>query len=160
MAEVMRPMWALVLLLGGLTVAPAGALADSGPPPQRVVYHVDTADADEQRAALRVIGNHLSDVGDDNVDARVILQGAGVSMLLPPGIHGRGLSGNGGDRIQVRIDDLKIRGVRFYVCDNSLDRRGIEAREILYDTAPEDIVQSGLAEIVRLQSAGYTYVKL
>jgi intracellular sulfur oxidation DsrE/DsrF family protein len=160
MGRVVSPSWALLLLLCGLALAPAGALADAGPPAQRVVYHVDTADADEQRATLRVIGNHLNDVGDENVEARVVLQGAGVSMLLPPGIHGSGLFGNAGDRTQVRIADLKVRGVNFYVCDSSLNRRGIEARDILYDTGPDEIVHSGLAEIVRLQAAGYTYVKL
>lgn len=154
----------LVLLLGGLAIAvmPPESQPEPEPEraPERVVYHIDTPDIDVQLAALRVIDNHLNEVGDDNVEARVVLQGAGVSMLLPPGIHGSGLFGNAGDRTQVRIADLKVRGVNFYVCDNSLNRRGIEARDILYDTGPDEIVHSGLAEIVRLQAAGYTYVKL
>lgn len=128
----------------------------------RVVYHIDDPDPKRQRAALNIVRNHLNDVGDEQLDVRVVVQGHGVSMLVLPeftdGLAGDTV-GQAGDRVQVRIDNLKTRGVRFTVCNNSLERRQIDARTHLYDVEDGDIVSSGLAELVRLQRHGYTYIK-
>ena len=143
-------LWALA---GAAHAAPVDAL-------QRVVYHIDSADPDRQRAALRNVANHLNDVGDHRLDIRVVVQGNGVSMLVMPGTAGgQQVEGQATDRVQVRIEDLKIRGVRFAVCGSSLERRSIRSAGRLYDVAPADIVDSGLAELVRLQGEGYTYIK-
>ncbi len=142
--------WALV---GAAHAARADAL-------QRVVYHIDAADPERQRAALRIVNNHLNDVGDDSLDIRVVVQGNGVSMLvIPDAADGAQLQGNATDPVQVSIEDLKIRGVGFAVCGNSLRRRNIHNTGRLFDVGPEDIVYSGLAELVRLQGDGYTYIK-
>ncbi len=143
-------LWALA---GAVHAAPGDAL-------QRVVYHIDAGDPERQRAALRIVDNHLNDVGDDSLDIRVVVQGNGVSMLVMPDTPaGTRLQGNATDRVQVRIEDLKIRGVSFAVCGSSLRRRDVLSTDGLYDVSPDDIVDSGLAEIVRLQGDGYTYIK-
>ena len=143
----------LLALAGAADAAPDDAL-------QRVVYHIDAGDPDRQRAALRNVLNHLNDVGDDRLDIRVVVQGSGVTMLvLPDGADGQQVPGNATDAVQVRIEDLKIRGVSFAVCGNSLKRREIRSTDRLLDVAADDIVDSGLAELVRLQGNGYTYIK-
>ena len=143
----------LLALAGAVVAAPGNA-------PQRVVYHIDAGDPDRQRAALRIVNNHLNDVGDDRLDVRVVVQGNGVSMfVIPDPSGGKQLHGNATDAVQVRIEDLKIRGVSFAVCRASLQRRNIHSTDRLYDVALGDIVDSGLAELVRLQGDGYTYVK-
>ena len=142
-------LWALA---GAVHAAPGDAL-------QRVVYHIGDADPERQRAALRIVNNHLNDVGDDGLDIRVVVQGNGVTMLLMPDTDAVQLQGNATDPVQVSIEDLKIRGVSFAVCGSSLRRRNILSTDHLYDVAPDDIVDSGLAELVRLQGDGYTYIK-
>ena len=143
----------LWVLTGAVHAAPGDAL-------QRVVYHIDDADPERQRAALRIVNNHLNDMGDDRLDIHVVVQGNGVSMLvMPDASTGTRLQGNATHPMQVSIEDLKIRGVSFAVCGNSLKRRNILSTDHLYDVAPDDIVDSGLAELVRLQGDGYTYIK-
>ncbi len=148
--------------LVGLMASTGAAQAAPEDPLQRVVYHIDAADPERQRAALRIVRNHLNDVGDEHLDIRVVIQGNGVSMLVLPDSDGAAadaLPGHADDRVQVGIEDLKIRGVTFHVCRNSLTRRNVDALNRLYDVGPDDLVDSGLAEIVRLQGDGYTYIK-
>ena len=143
----------LATLAGAAGAAPDGAL-------QRVVYHIDTGEPNRQRAALRNIRNHLNDVGDDRLDIRVVLQGDGVTMLvMPDGASGQQVTGHATGLVQVQIEDLKVRGVKFEVCGNSLRRRHIRSPDRLFDVTSDDIVDSGLAELVRLQGDGYTYIK-
>ena len=56
-----------------------------------------------------------------------------------------------------RIDDLKAEGVRFLICRNTLTQRKIDWHE-LHGVTEADIVPSGVAEIVRLQGMGFSYV--
>ena len=143
----------LIALAGAVDAAPGDAF-------QRVVYHIDAGEPERQRAALRIVNNHLNDVGDERLDIQVVVQGNGVSMLvMPDSSGGLQLQGNATDPVQVRIEDLKIRGVDFAVCRNSLHRRNVHSIDRLYDVAPDDVVDSGLAELVRLQGDGYTYIK-
>jgi intracellular sulfur oxidation DsrE/DsrF family protein len=146
-------LFGLLALAGAVYATPGDAL-------QRVVYHIDDGDPERQRAALRIVNNHLNDMGDDSLDIRVVVQGNGVTMLvMPNGADGQQVPGNATDRVKVQIEDLKIRGVTFAVCGNSLKRRDIHDANRLFDVAPDDIVDSGVGELVRLQGDGYTYIK-
>jgi len=49
--------------------------------------------------------------------------------------------------------------VHFNVCDNTLKGKKINYKTDLYDTAEQDIVPSGVAEIAHLQTQGFSYVK-
>lgn len=130
--------------------------AERGRAPERVVYHIDDADPERQRSVLRSVSNHLNAVGDEHLDLRIVVQGNGVSMLVAdPAVA----QAHAGDRTHMQIEDLKVRGVRFLVCGNSLRRRHIDPRRDLFDVTPDDVVTSGLAELVRLQGRGYTYIK-
>ena len=146
--------------LVGLIALTAGAAAAPGDVPQRVVYHIDSGDLERQRSALRNVSNHLNDVGDERLEIRVVAQGDGASMLIMPEATGDlALYGNATNQIQMLIENLRVRGVRFVVCGNSLRRRNIFATDRLYEVATQDIVDSGLLELVRLQGDGYSYIK-
>lgn len=143
----------LIALTGAAAAAPGGV-------PQRVVYHIDSGDLERQRSALRNVSNHLNDIGDERLEIRVVVQGNGVSMLvMPEATADLALYGNATNQIQMVIENLRVRGVRFVVCGNSLRRRNILATDRLYEVAPQDMVDSGLAELVRLQGDGYSYIK-
>ena len=144
----------------GLIALTGAAAAAPGDVPQRVVYHVDSGDLERQRSALRNVSNHLNDIGDERLEIRVVVQGNGVSMLvMPEATADLALYGNATNQIQMVIENLRVRGVRFVVCGNSLRRRNILATDRLYEVAPQDMVDSGLAELVRLQGDGYSYIK-
>ncbi len=119
---------------------------------QKVVYHINGAGGDDGKGyngALNNIRNHLDAVGDDNIDLRVVLHGNGIE-LLQIAAKDQGLQG--------RISDLKNRGVRFLVCNNTLTGRNIDPAS-LFDVWKEDIVPSGVAELGKLQGEGFAYIK-
>ena len=127
---------------------------------QKVVYHVNYYDAKSQTAALRNIQYHITAVGAENLDLKVVLHGNGVSLLLEPdGVEGSKMKeGNAGDEMQARISGLKDQGVSFNICANTLKGRKVET-DYLYDFSEADVVPSGVAELAHLQAQGYTYIK-
>ncbi len=151
-AAVPRLLWLLCALW--LVVAPAGA---GHYVRQRVVYHINYDDPDRQLRALSNIGNHLRAVGPDNIDLRVVVHGEGVSLLRRPAeaLHDSLDAAWGMRRM---IDAYREASVRFLVGRASLRRRGLRPAD-LYGVRPEDVVDNGIAELVRLQRAGFTYLK-
>lgn len=130
------------------------------PQKQKVVYHINGGDAGQQAAALGNIRNHLSAVGVDQVDVKVVMHGDGLSLLLLPEnlAQTKMKSANANLQMQARIDALKNDGVQFQVCANTLEGRGIPT-SALYGFEEKDIVKSGVAQLSILQAQGYTYIK-
>lgn len=127
------------------TAAPAYAA-------QKVVYHLNGKGGEEGKgynAALANMRNHLEAVGAENLDLRVVMHGDGVELLQ---LAADDLT------LQGTIADLKAKGVRFLVCNNTLTARNIDPAT-LFDVMPEDIVPSGVAELGKLQMEGFAYIK-
>ncbi|HHN72696.1 MAG TPA: hypothetical protein ENK13_01275, partial [Thermopetrobacter sp.] len=102
------------------------------------------------RGALRNIQNHINAVGADKLEVKVVLHGNGVNLLKVA------LKDDG---LKTRITGLKSQNVEFLVCANTLRGRKIDYEKDLFDVFKEDIVPSGVAELGRLQLAGYAYIK-
>ena len=141
-----------------------GGMTDEAPPSrygkQKVVYHINSYGAAEQTAALRNVQNHINAVGAANLDLRVVLHGDGLSLLLlPDAVEDTKMKeGNATDEMAARVAGLKQQGIKFEICANTLKGRQV-ALEDLYDASEEDVVPSGVAELARLQSMGYSYIK-
>jgi uncharacterized protein len=119
----------------------------------KVVYHVDYSGGDKDKnyeKALRNAQNHVNDIGADKIDLKVVLHADGLGMLM---------NAKENEAIKKRIDALKNLHVSFQVCDNTMISRKIDYKKDLYGVAKEDIVQSGVAEIAKLQHKGYAYIK-
>ena len=146
-------------LLAALCLALLAGVAFAGDK-QKVVYHINGGEADQQYAALGNVINHINAVGKQNIDVKVVMHGDGLSMLLFP--EDRELTkmktANADTRMQGRVTVLKQQGVEFQVCANTLEARGIKL-ENLYDTRESDVVPSGVAQLSTLQMQGYTYIK-
>jgi intracellular sulfur oxidation DsrE/DsrF family protein len=154
-------MRATIAILASVIWLVGPALAEEGHyGKQKVVYHINSDDPDQQVAALRNIQNHINAVGADNLDLKVVMHGDGVSLLLYPDAVGetKMARGNATEMLQARVTGLKNQGIGFQVCANTLQGRQIDPLE-LYDVAESDIVPSGVAELARLQALGYTYIK-
>lgn len=144
-----------ILLAAVLAVAAlAGvASADGRYGKQKVVYHINYAGGDADKAylgALQNIQNHINAVGKDNIDVKVVLHGNGLGVLK---------SAKSNDKLKVGVASLKSQNVGFNVCNNTLKGRKIDYEKDLFDVYKEDIVPSGVAEVSRLQQMGYTYIK-
>ena len=151
----------LLKLLFCVTVGWPTWLAGDDGTSQKVVYHVNFDDSQEQQQTLRYIKNHLNAVGEDKLDLRVILHGDGLTLLLEPDMADSTLfkSGYATDELTASVAALKDRGVRFLVCANTLRGKKVDHDNDLYDVDGEDIVVSGVAEIARLQGQGFAYIR-
>lgn len=108
----------------------------------KVVVPMTTDDKSIQGMKLRNIENSLNSVAKwgGELQGSVVIYAKGVSLLKNPD-----------SEIQKKIDALKVRGVRFVVCDNTLREQGIDFHQ-LYHVTDRDIVPSGFAEVAYLQS--------
>ena len=116
--------------------------------PDKVVYHVNNSDA-QAADALRNIGNHL----EVNPKAQIVVvtHARGVDFLFD------GAKDKGGNPYNIRVEDLKQRGVTFQVCDITLRNRKLTRSKFIPEAT---FVPSGVAEITRLQQReGYAYLR-
>ena len=149
-----------VKLLGtGLILAMCSSALGYGK--QKVAYHINGDNPQQNAGALRNIQNHINAVGAENMDIRVVMHGNGLAVLMyPDEVEGTKMKrGNANEDMQTRITGLKNQGVRFHICANTLKGRNINLAEDLYDATQDDVVPSGVAELSNLQIQGYTYIK-
>lgn len=157
-----RTVWHVMLLLTTLTLLAGTAQAENRYGHQKVVYHINYDDPKHQLAVLRNIQNHINAVGKGNIDLKVVLHGDGLSLLIYPDSLDKLTKfkhANATDEMTARIDGLKSEGVSFMVCENTVKGRNVDVQSDLYDVDTADVVPSGVAELGRLESMGYAYVK-
>lgn len=142
-----------LMLAGSQLIVPS--FAQTAPPQayaaQKAVYHNNGRGTDSApyfKALLKNLRNHVQAVGPKGLDAKVVNHGDGVMLLQ--------LAATDPD-LAKSLDDLRDNGVRFLVCQNTLDERKIDWKT-LYGVTKEDVVPSGIAELVKLQQQGYVYV--
>jgi len=129
---------------------------------QKVVYHVNYDNAKKQSGALRNIQNHINAVGAENLDLRVVMHGNGLSLILKPEALKevpKFKSANANQAMSQKIDKLKLQGVSFKVCANTVKGRNVNIAKHLYDASNADIVPSGVAELAHLQGQGFSYLR-
>jgi intracellular sulfur oxidation DsrE/DsrF family protein len=139
------------LLLAAITVTAAGAAPANYYKDQKVVYHNDGGGPDNAtyfRKVLTNLKNHVAAVGKSHVQISVVDHGDGVVLLQMAKTD---------EKLAQMIDARKADGVRFLVCQNTLEERKIDWHT-LYGVTEEDLVPSGVAELARLQLMGFAYV--
>ena len=135
----MRRLLALLLLAGCAAV---------GPQPDKVVYHFSEGLAQASNG-LRNIGNHLE--VNPNAQIVVVSHARGVDFLM------KGAKDPNGNKYEDRVEQLRLRGVRFDVCEITLRNRKLAKEQFIAEVA---WVPSGVAEVTRLQQReGYAYLK-
>ena len=162
MKSLLRLLTTLTATLLILGVATPIAQADARYGKQKVVYHINDDAPAKQIGALRNVQNHINAVGAEHLDVKVVLHGNGLSLLILPEALARlpkFKHGNADDSMAARIDGLKMQGVQFSVCANTVKGRQVNVEDDLYDVEAADIVPSGVAELGHLQTLGYAYIK-
>ena len=116
----------------------------------KVVYHIDDAEAQATKA-LRNIRNHLDTAPDTKII--VVAHANGVDFLM----------NDSKDKKNPNIDyaslvsALKARGVTFEVCEITLKNRGLKKDQFIMDA---DFTPSGVVRITQLQQRDhYAYIK-
>ncbi len=125
----------------------ASGVAMAGDPPIRVVYHINEG-VQKAPAVLHNIANHLD--AEPNTKIVVVAHGMGIDFLLKEAKDPKG------NAFTPEIETLGMRGVEFRVCNNTLQSRHIDRSRVVPDAK---IVPSGVAEIAKLESQGYVYLK-
>jgi uncharacterized protein len=120
----------------------------AGSPQDKVVYHFSEG-LPQASNGLRNIGNHL----EVNPGARIVVvsHARGVDFLM------KDAKDPNGNRYEDLVEQLKMRGVRFDVCEITLRNRKLGKEQFIADVT---WVPSGVAEVTRLQQReGYAYLK-
>jgi uncharacterized protein len=121
---------------------------------QKVVYHVSTRGSwrDRESEAWRliaVVNNHINAVEPDPIALQIVFQGDGIDALR---------RAKSSPRLAAAFDNLRRRGVQLRVCANTLQAYHMNL-ETLHNVREADLVQAAVAEFVRLQQQGYSYIK-
>ena len=108
----------------------------------RVLFHLD--EIEKAPLVLRNINNLLVDLGEDEVEAKLVANSEGAKALFKT------------SPLADQVKKLAEKGVRFAVCAITISRMNLEK-----DDFPDsvEIVSSGTGELVRRQSEGWAYIK-
>jgi len=136
-----------IIVLGSCNLAIADEAEDAKPFAEaRVVLQL--SDQEHEYVVLDVANNLIKNYGGpDTIDIEIVTFGAGVRLLFA------------GSEYEERIASLVEYGVRFYVCENTLDtiERKTGERPIISEHA--QFVRAGVARIVEKVSEGFILVR-
>lgn len=111
-----------------------------------VVFHIDANDEQRLEMALGNITNLLKEVSEDK--ASIALLANGPSVLC--------LTAAASEKWGKRVSELYNKGVRFYVCNNSLTKFELNIDGMLAEC---EVVKAGVLTLIELQNSGYAYIK-
>jgi intracellular sulfur oxidation DsrE/DsrF family protein len=145
-----------------LSVQAVAWTAEASVVKQKVVYHINYDDPKQQAGALRNVQNHITAVGAENLDIKVVLHGDGLALLLDPASLERlpkFKHTNATEQMTAKIEGLRDQGIQFQVCANTVKGRDVNLSTDLYYVEDEDIVPSGVAQLAVLQGQAYAHIK-
>jgi uncharacterized protein len=131
---------ALALLLGYAAVSQTPAA-----PKHHVVFQLSEEDGPAWNSLVVHVNNTMKSLADDGgSQVEVVFYGPGLSMLTKSNKPFEG-----------RLKQLSDSGVKLLACRNAMKMRNVKSED-LFSFAGE--VDSGIAEIVRKQEAGWAYI--
>lgn len=137
-------------LLAGAAVAHAAdratAAATHPAGKHRVVFHVNVDQEERWQEVLTNVENVQKAFGPGNVEIEVVTHGAGIGLVQARNIA-----------IRERVERIAKTGPVFAACSNTLKKNELTATDL---DGGVKVVDSGLAEVIRRQEEGWTYVKL
>jgi intracellular sulfur oxidation DsrE/DsrF family protein len=143
------------ILLAGLALGVALARAADQPGPasrahgdkkHRVVFHVNVDQEERWQEVLTNVENVQKAFGPENVEIEVVTHGAGIGLVQARNVA-----------LRARVEQIAKTGPVFAACSNTLHKKELGASDL---DAGVKVVDSGLAEVIRRQEEGWTYVKL
>lgn len=112
----------------------------------KVVMHLDWDQMDFLKMGLDNIRNLLKEVPPEQASVRFAINGKAVILFRKDRI---------GEHLEL-VKELSGQGVRFCLCRNALAKNGIDKEGLIVGI---EIVPAGVLELIRLQEAGFAYIK-
>ncbi len=112
----------------------------------KAVFHIDLEKEERLVMALNNVTNLLKAVPAEEASVYLLANGAAAKLFQRERAF----------QYVSDIQSLSKKGVRFLVCNNSLNNFDI-AREELVGSC--EVVPAGIVELIRLQAEGYAYIK-
>ncbi len=122
----------------------SGALAQTGPAKNRVVFQVSDADPSKWNLALNSARNLQSELPDDPPDLEIVVYGPGIGMLKSD------------SPVAQRIAEAVKSGVKVVACENTMKGMKLTYADMLTTIG---YVPAGVIEIMRKQQQGYAYIR-
>jgi intracellular sulfur oxidation DsrE/DsrF family protein len=133
-------------IAAGAACAISNAKAAPTPAKHRVVFHVNVADEAHWQEVLGNVENVQKAFGPGAVEIEVVAHGAGIGLVQIKNAA-----------LRDRIAKIEQSGPVFAACSNTLRKQQLTAADL---TPGVRIVDSGVAELIRKQEEGWSYVKL
>lgn len=111
----------------------------------RVVFELTSDNQEYWQALLNNIENLQKAFGKENTEVTVVSHVKGLGLLL-----------NTNTLLKDRIETIARTGVRFVACENTMRRQKVTKEDLLPIATTVD---SGVAEVIRKQEAGWSYIK-
>jgi intracellular sulfur oxidation DsrE/DsrF family protein len=123
----------------------ASSLAGTQPPLHRVIVEMNVPGVGAYAKVLGNVSNLLKAFKGESTEVEIVCHDDGIGLLLV-----------GSNPLRGRIERLHAAGVVFAACGNTLRGRGIERSQL---PGFSIVVDSGVAEVVRREEAGWSYLK-
>ncbi len=129
-----------------LAVVSLSPLAAAEPPAtkERLVIQVSDKDPQKWNLALNVAGNVQKELGAGNVEVALVAFGPGISMLTADA------------EVAGRVGEAITKGVAVEACANSMRAAKINKEDLAENVV---VVPAGAVEIMKRQSAGWSYIR-
>jgi hypothetical protein len=145
--QLMHVAIAMVFGIGvGMSIPQAGAAPSGRPTKHRAVFHVNVDQEERWKEILSNVENVQKAFGADKVEIEVVAHGAGIGLVLAKNAE-----------LRERIEKIEKTGPVFAACNNTIRRQELSASDL---TPGVKVVDSGIAEVIRKQEEGWSYVKL
>lgn len=128
-----------------LALVIAGLSQTAQPRKHRVVFQMNMDGAASWDQLMGNVQNIQNAFGANNIQIEVVTYGKGISLLLKTDTAYE-------ERMKKAVDS----GVVFAVCQNSMRLRKVTAEDLFPFASPVD---AGVAELVRRQEAGWSYIR-
>jgi len=135
-----------LLALFAFTIAGSALAQTAAPAKHKVVLQMNVADNDSWNQLLGNIGNvQTAFRNNGGVQIEVVFYGKGLSALLKTNTA-----------FEERLKKAATDGVTLAACQNSMRLRKVTSEDIFPFSTEVD---SGVAELVRKQEAGFSYIR-
>lgn len=110
-----------------------------------LILHMDANDENIFRLVCRNANNYLNALPDEKFELHIVANGGAVTLFT-----------NDHPELRKLAEELLTRGTRFKICANALKDNNIDPVQLWPGIL---VVPAGLVEVVRLQRAGFAYIK-
>ncbi|HQT34041.1 MAG: DsrE family protein [Thiobacillus sp.] len=111
----------------------------------RVVFEVNVDGAEQWQGILSNVENLQKTFGNEATEIEAVVHGKGLGLILKTN-----------EAMRERLQSVSGAGVRFAACENTMRRMNLKMEDLMPFATTVD---SGVAEVVRKQEAGWSYIK-